>query len=127
MESSVKKPSWYALDNSAKIYPAVRSRNWASTFRVSVTLCEEIDPQILQRALEDTVRRIPTFCLSLRRGVFWYYLDSRQQQPQVEPDVHNPCKSWKKGTTAAIASGCGITAAVSRLSCSTPLPTGRGR
>ena len=97
MESSVKKPSWYALDNSAKIYPAVRSRNWASTFRVSVTLCEEIDPQILQRALEDTVRRIPTFCLSLRRGVFWYYLDSRQQQPQVEPDVHNPCKKLEKG------------------------------
>lgn len=105
MESSVKKPSWYALDNSAKIYPAVRSRNWASTFRVSVTLCEEIDPQILQRALEDTVRRIPTFCLSLRRGVFWYYLDSRQQQPQVEPTSTTPAKAGKRGQRRLLLPG----------------------
>lgn len=33
-----EKKSWYRLDNSAKIYPAVRSRSWASMFRVSLTL-----------------------------------------------------------------------------------------
>ncbi len=91
------KRDWYRLDNSAKIYPAVMSRNWASMFRVSVTLREMIDPALLQRALEDTVRRIPTFCLTLRRGLFWYYLDSSQQVPQVEPDVSNPCKKLDKG------------------------------
>lgn len=91
-----KTPQWYTLDNSAKIYPAVTSRNWAAVFRVSVTLREPIEPAVLQRALEDTVRRIPTFRLSLHRGVFWYYLDTNEHMPHVEPDVNNPCKKIDK-------------------------------
>lgn len=89
-------PQWYTLDNSAKIYPAVTSRNWAAVFRVSVTLKEPIQPAVLQRALEDTVRRIPTFRLSLHKGLFWYYLDTNAHMPHVEPDVNNPCKKIDK-------------------------------
>lgn len=70
------KKNWYRLDNSAKIYPAVMSRNWGLYVPVSLTLKEPVDPAVLQAALEDTVRRIPTFCLSLHRGLFWYYLNA---------------------------------------------------
>lgn len=87
---------WYKLDNSALIYPAVMRRNWAAVFRVSITLSETIQPDILQRALEDTVKRIPTFRLSLHRGLFWYYLDTNEHMPHVEPDVMNPCKKIDK-------------------------------
>lgn len=87
-----KEPDWFELDNSAKIYPAVRTRDWAAMFRVSVTLNEEIQPPVLQRALEDTVRRIPTFRLALHKGVFWFYLDTNKWMPRVEADVNNPCK-----------------------------------
>ncbi|HIW74720.1 MAG TPA: alcohol acetyltransferase [Firmicutes bacterium] len=90
-------PEWYRLDNSALIYPAVMRRNWAAMFRVSVTLTETIRPDVLQQALEDTVRRMPTFRLSLRRGLFWYYLDLNEPMPRVEPDVLNPCKKIDKG------------------------------
>ena len=92
----VEKKEWYKLDNSAKIYPAVMSREWAAVFRVSVTLKEPIQPEILQQALEDTVSRIPTFCLSLHRGVFWYYLDTNEHVPHIEKDVANPCKKIDK-------------------------------
>ncbi|MCI8554160.1 MAG: alcohol acetyltransferase [Clostridiales bacterium] len=88
--------SWMTLDNSAKIYPAVMSRSWAAVFRVSVTLTETVDPEMLQTALEDTVRRIPSFCLSLHRGLFWYYLDANRLPPRVETDVANPCKKIDK-------------------------------
>lgn len=91
-----KKNTWYTLDNSAKIYPAVMSRSWAAVFRVSITLTETIDPEILQRALEDTVVRMPTFRQSLHRGLFWYYLDTNEMFPHVEPDVANPCKKIDK-------------------------------
>ena len=87
---------WMSLDNSAKIYPAVTSRNWAAVFRVSVTLRETVEPETLQAALEDTVRRMPSFCLSLHRGLFWYYFDANRQMPRVEPDVANPCKKIDK-------------------------------
>lgn len=95
-KAGVPGRNWYKLDNSAQIYPAVRSHDWASVFRVSVTLREPIVPDVLQQALEDTVRRIPTFCLSLHPGLFWYYLDSGVQKPRVEPDVANPCKKIEK-------------------------------
>lgn len=95
-EKAAGQPEWYRLDNSALIYPAVMRRNWAAMFRVSVTLRETIDPDVLQRALEATVRRIPTFRLSLHRGLFWYYLDLNKHMPRVEPDVLNPCKKIDK-------------------------------
>ncbi len=91
-----RQPDWYQLDNSALIYPAVMRRNWAAMFRVSITLNETIDPDVLQQALEDTVRRIPTFRLSLHRGLFWYYLNLNKRMPRVEPDVLNPCKKIDK-------------------------------
>ena len=90
--SPEKGPEWLELDNSAKIYPAVRTRDWAAMFRVSVDLTEEIRQDVLQQALEDTVRRIPTFRLALHKGVFWFYLDANKWMPRVEADVNNPCK-----------------------------------
>jgi hypothetical protein len=86
------KPDWYRLDNSALIYPAVMRRDWAAVFRVSITLNDTIQPTVLQTALEDTMMRIPTFRLSLHRGLFWFYLDTNRHMPHVEPDVLNPCK-----------------------------------
>ena len=96
MPDGSKGPEWYRLDNSAKIYPAAASRSWAAVFRVSVTLREPVIPEILQTALEDTVERIPTFRLSLHKGVFWYYLDTNENPPRVERDVSNPCKKIDK-------------------------------
>lgn len=96
MITMAQKSEWYKLDNSALIYPAVMRRNWAAVFRVSVTLTDTIQPEILQTALEDTVKRIPTFRLSLHRGLFWYYLDTNEHMPHIEPDVMNPCKKIDK-------------------------------
>ena len=41
------------LDNAAKIFPAARTRTWSNVFRLSATMREEVDPAILQAALED--------------------------------------------------------------------------
>ena len=84
-------PRWLKLDNAAKIYPAAKTRSWTAIFRVSVTLNEDIDPGILDTALENTIRRIPLFGYRLRRGVFWHYLDWQPNMPKSEQDVQNPC------------------------------------
>lgn len=84
-------PEWVRLDNAAKIYPAARTRQWTAVFRLSVSLTEEIDPRLLQQALLSTVKRIPLFAYRLRRGFFWFFLDSQTREPEVEQDVQNPC------------------------------------
>ena len=60
-------------------------------FRVSVTLDEPVDRQILKRALLKTVARFPNFSMKLRRGFFWYYLDKIGGAPEIRDDVQNPC------------------------------------
>ena len=88
---------WMKLDNSAMIYPAIRNSRFSSMFRVSVTLTEPVDPDILAQALADTVRRIPFYGMRLQTGLFWRYLEQNDGVPRVDPDVANPCKPIGKG------------------------------
>lgn len=83
--------AWLALDNAAKIYPAAMTKRWTALFRVSMTLTQEVDRDLLQQALEHTLRRIPTFDLRLRKGLFWFYLEPIGVSAKVQSDVRNPC------------------------------------
>ena len=64
-------PQWLRLDNAATIYPATMGRGWTALFRLSVTLQEDIDLPLLEKALKATIARIPLFSFRLRRGFFW--------------------------------------------------------
>ena len=73
------------LDNASFIYPASLSKKYASLFRMSVTLSEPVCAATLQRALEATVARIPTFGYTLTGGAFWWYLRRLDRVPQLLP------------------------------------------
>ncbi len=90
-----RKLKWMHLDNAGKIYPASRTANWYNVFRLSMTLTEDVDRDILQSALDVTVRRFPSIAVRLRRGVFWYYLQEIPHAPKIQdeksyPLVHMP-------------------------------------
>ena len=84
------KLRWMRLDNAAKIYPAARNQNWSNVFRLSVTLKEKVDVEILQSALDVTVRRFPSIAARLRRGVFWYYIQQLSAVPQISEEKSYP-------------------------------------
>ncbi len=83
---------WYPLDNSAKIFPAIRTSHISAVFRVTVLLKQEIDPALLLQALKDILPRFPGFTLRLRPGFFWYYLEPNPKPPAVYPDTRFPCR-----------------------------------
>lgn len=83
-------PRWARLDNAAKIFPASRRRGWYNMFRVSATLSEAIEPQILQAALNVTAKRFPMICAKLKTGFFWYYLEEADTAPAVMEDGCQP-------------------------------------
>lgn len=88
----VKKDVWYKLDLSAIVYPTLQRRDFSSVYRLSVVLKEEIDPQLLQQALDLTLPRFPTYKVAIRKGVFWRYLEPNNRPgPFVQPDIQNPC------------------------------------
>ncbi|MBE7056001.1 MAG: steryl acetyl hydrolase [Ruminococcaceae bacterium] len=78
-----KKLKWMSLDNAAKIFPAARRRNWSNVFRLSATLNEVIDRDIMQSALDVTVRRFPSIAVRVKTGFFWYYLEEIRQAPEI--------------------------------------------
>ena len=81
---------WLRLDNAAKIYPAARNQKWSNTFRLSATLCEDVDADVLQSALSVTVERFPAIAARLRRGLFWYYLQQLPRVPRIRDESSYP-------------------------------------
>ena len=90
---------WYRLDTAALIFPAIARRNWSNGFRLSVTLREEVDPKILQRAADDLRRRFPCYYVTLHRGFFWYYLEeiSEEGGVRVRRDFAYPLTFMSRG------------------------------
>lgn len=87
-----KKDVWYKLDLSAIVYPTLQRRDFSSVYRLSVVLKEKIDPELLQKALDRTLPRFPTYKVAIRKGVFWRYLEPNNRPgPFVQPDISNPC------------------------------------
>ena len=87
---------WLRLDNAAKIYPAARRRNWSNVFRQSVTLSEDVDKNILQSALDVTVKRFPSIAARLRKGAFWYYLQQIKAAPKIREEYSYPLTYMNK-------------------------------
>lgn len=106
MAKNETKPAalrWLRLDNAAKIYPAARRRNWSNVFRQSVTLCEDVDKEVLQRALDVTVKRFPSIAARLRRGLFWYYLQQVESAPELQEEHSHPLVFMSKEETRRCA------------------------
>ena len=101
--SPERKLRWMRLDNAAKIYPAAARQNWSNVFRLSATLYEEVDVQVLQSALDVTVRRFPSIATRLRRGVFWYYLQQISEAPAIREESSYPLLRMSRKETRQCA------------------------
>lgn len=100
------KLRWMKLDNAAKIYPASRNENWSNVFRVSATLTEKVDVEVLQSALDVTVRRFPSMAARLRRGVFWYYIQQVEKVPRIREESSYPLTNMSRAEVRQCAFRC---------------------
>lgn len=83
---------WRRLDNTAKIFPVIANENLSNVFRISATLKETVEPELLQQALEDILPNIEGFRVKLRRGIFWYYFEENRKVPLVQRESTYPCR-----------------------------------
>lgn len=89
---SASQNHWLPLDNSAKIFPAIKTGKLSAVFRISIDLSQPIEPEALQQALQDILPRFPHFAMKLKPGLFWYYLEPNPNTPHVYPDSGHPCR-----------------------------------
>ncbi|MDD3401063.1 MAG: hypothetical protein PHT58_05490 [Eubacteriales bacterium] len=84
---------WYPADDGAKIYPLTIKRNWMQMFHLSMYLNDDIEPCILQLAMDFTIKRFPFFATTVKKGFFWHYLDGTKQRYPVLKEDTIPCSS----------------------------------
>lgn len=83
---------WYKLDLSANVYPTLQRKNYSSVYRISAIMSDKVNPELLQKALDRIMPRFPTFAVSIKKGIFWRYLEANNKPgPYVKADVANPC------------------------------------
>lgn len=83
--------TWVRLDNASNIFLAGRSAVDPKVFRISAELDHDVDPQLLQDALDETYDRYRLYHAVLRSGVFWYYLLDSDLRPLVAADEQHTC------------------------------------
>lgn len=88
---------WYPLDNAAKIFPAITTDEVTSVFRISAVFKHKIHIRSLFLAVRSIERRFPYYHVILKKGFFWYYLESARFHTSVETDNQPPCRRFRKG------------------------------
>ena len=84
---------WDKLDNTAHLFPVIAGERMSNVYRISVTLKELVDPELLQQALDIVLPKFDGFNLRLRRGVFWHYFEENgKPAPRVKQEYKFPCR-----------------------------------
>ena len=86
---------WFPLDSAAKLYPLTMKHGQMSVFRLSFYLSDVVIPELLQMALNFSVKRFPSFATSVKKGFFWHYLDASNKRYTIEPETEMPCRPLK--------------------------------
>lgn len=91
MKSRKRNTQWIRLDNAAKIFPAATRKQDTKVFRFVCELNETVKEEILQKALDVTLKEFPIFQTVMRRGLFWYYLEDSERKAVVHIENKQPC------------------------------------
>lgn len=91
-----KESFWSPLDNAAKIFPAIRSKENTTVMRLTAVLSDPVSIKNLYKAVEQVEKRFPYYKVRLRRGFFWYYLEQVNDPIRILPDDDMPCRAFGK-------------------------------
>ena len=83
--------NWYRIDNVAKVFLATVGKRDTRSFRLSCTLKEDIDPELLQQAVNSAIEERPQVQVRIRRGVFWHYMEDTDLMPVVKQEDDRIC------------------------------------
>ena len=82
---------WRPLENAAKAFPALAFGPNTYVFRITCQLNDSVNPLVLQKALNETMRVYAFFRVVLKKGAFWYYLEESELRPRVVEEHSLPC------------------------------------
>lgn len=97
MKKKTRDLRWERLDNTAHLFPVIAGESMTNVYRISVTLTEEIQPDLLQEALDMILPGFDGFNVRMKQGVFWYYLEENgRPAPGVCEENTYPCRFFRQ-------------------------------
>ena len=91
--SVYRKIRWARLDNTAHLFPVIADEQTSNVFRISVTLRDRVEPELLQQALDMVLPKFDGFNVRIRYGVFWHYFEENgKPAPRVREEKSFPCR-----------------------------------
>ncbi len=82
----------YRLDNAGKLYPPLLSKERTTIFRIAALMDKPVRIGALEEAARNMMARCPYYQVTLKQGVFWYYLDKVDTLPLVHGESQSPCQ-----------------------------------
>jgi len=71
--NNIKARKRIKLDHTGQYYASGHSEKNTLTFSLTVHLKEEVNPEVLEQAVNDLMKRLPHFNVRLRSGFLWFY------------------------------------------------------
>lgn len=92
MQKHPDELKWHRLDNTANIFPVINNLQFSGVFRIGAVLYEEVQPALLEEALQQVLPHFEVFQVQLRTGIFWYYMETNRRKPCIEEEQFYPCR-----------------------------------
>lgn len=89
----------FEYDHAARFYPILSTKKSQSNFAIGAVLDEEVNAEILERAVNECAVRFPAFKVKQKRGYAWHYLVENNAPIKVFPlEKSVPCPINRKET-----------------------------
>ena len=81
---------WTKIDTASIMFSALSTGNWGRTFRFAAILNDEIDPEVLKKAVTDLKPFFPCVYSFLKTGFFWNYQQLTDALPEIRQEYSRP-------------------------------------
>ena len=92
MAKAENEIKWHRLDNTANIFPVISNEALSNVYRIGVALKADVEPELLNEALQHMLPWFESMRVRLRRGVFWYYFETNPKAVPLGKEAMYPCR-----------------------------------
>lgn len=81
------------LDNAALAFPAATDQEDNRVFQISCEIVDDVDEDILKKAVKKAVDHYPLFQCVLKKGNFWFYFEKKEAPLPIRKADGTVCRS----------------------------------
>ncbi len=86
----MEKYRWMKTDTASIMFSCLSTKQWGRTFRMAVILNEDVQPEVLKKAVADLATRHPSMYTHLKKGFFWNYQEGSVLLPEIREEFTRP-------------------------------------